>query len=415
MRGVIAVLMACACGSSVRESPAPGAAVKWPAQRWQAARTTLTFAEPAARYNEPLRAPEHNALTTKLVAEIKASAKAAGRAIPEEDERLFLAMAGLAAVMPYDSTLPYSFIEFALHTNGVIETSPHMLVAWGDVVERTEALVAELRPAFDRTFKEGEAPRIGIGLSARNGSTNGVVVVALQGSPVQTNPIPRRLAVDESATLEVKVPAATRANVLVLRPSGHVDLPPLVTSGDTVTAQLDCGGSTGKMFVEVVMDGQESRAKFPIWCGLEPPRTLVLDAPGEAHLDVDAAERELVVRINRDRAAMMLPPLAWNEKLARAARNHSEAMRTEHNVSTTLASGTLKQRLVVNYGLGPTMGGVARAYGVGEVHRGLTELPSTRGPFVIPNATQIGVGVAYGEELFEGLREMYVTTVVAPD
>jgi hypothetical protein len=53
---------------------------------------------------------------------------------------------------------------------------------------------------------------------------------------------------------------------------------------------------------------------------------------------------------------------------------------------------------------------VARAYGLGEAHQGLMNSPGHRANLMSSNATHIGIGVVFGEEV-SGRKEIFITQV----
>ena len=86
----------------------------------------------------------------------------------------------------------YSLVEFALHRNGIIEPSPHLLVVWGDI-DSPQLIVEQLQPRLAEILADGATARLGIGAVKRLADGSGAVVFALQGSGVSTSPIPRAL------------------------------------------------------------------------------------------------------------------------------------------------------------------------------------------------------------------------------
>ena len=167
----------------------------------------VTFApssQPATRYNEPLQAPPKTALGDATIAAVRAAAIKAGTQVPVPDARLFRACAELAEIVPEEGVIAYSFVEFAMQRNGIVEPSPHMLLVWGDI-DSPQVIVEQLVPRLADFLLDGATARMGIGIAKRLPDGTGVVVLALQGSGVATSPIPRSVKIGASFTVDAVV------------------------------------------------------------------------------------------------------------------------------------------------------------------------------------------------------------------
>jgi uncharacterized protein YkwD len=351
---------------------------------------------------------------------VRDAATRAGRRVPVADERLFLASTALATVATEDGAVAYSLVEFALQTNGIIEPSPNVLVAWGRLYEPGgDGIPAMMRPALDRIFRGSEISRVGLGAVVRGRRGYGAIVLALLPSRVRTSPIPRAVAADAAVDFEIGLePGLQDPHVLVTLPSGTVELFEAQAKGtDTFSARLECRGATGKMQVELAArseEGDESLAKFPVWCGVEPPRTFPIARPAnDAPADPAEAERAIFELVNRERTKLGRPALRWDETLAKVARDHSAEMRRVNVVTDRIPHGlSIRQRVRATRSELETTASVGRAYSVAEAHQGLMDLPSTRRKLIADGATDIGIGIVYGE-VVGGMRELYITQIVA--
>lgn len=381
----------------------------------------VTFAPasaPAIRYNEPVVAPPPSALGDAIVTAVRDAAVGAKLPVPVADARLFQACAELAKVVPEEGIIAYSLVEFALHRNGIIEPSPHLLVVWGDI-QSPAAIVEQLQPRLAEILADGATARIGIGAAKRRPDGIGAVVFALQGSGVKTSPIPRSVPAGGSFAIDATVDARYRdPHVFVTRNHGAVEQIGLKSGkGGAFTAQVPCGDATGKQQVEITAsDAQGSTvlANFPVWCGEEPPATLTV-APSNDDVPVKdplEAERRVLALVNRDRGAAGLPPLAWDDRVADVSRAHSEEMRKTKvvaHVSPTTGSAADRIR-VAKIKTALVLENVARAYGLGEAHQGLMNSPGHRANLMSGSATHIGIGIVFGEEI-SGRREIFITQV----
>jgi uncharacterized protein YkwD len=385
----------------------------------------VTFApmsEPATRYNEPLQAPPPSPLGDATIAAVHEVAKQANLPVPVADARLFRACAELAEVVPEQGIISYSLVEFALHRNGIVEPSPHLLVVWG-TLDATDVIVAQLKPRIAEILADGATARVGIGAAKRNADGTGAVVFALQGSWVTTSPIPRAVKAGGSFTVDAVVDARYKnPEVFVTRDSGATERLDLkhgskVGSAGSFTTQVACGTRLGKQQVEITAadhQGSTVLANFPVWCGAEPPLTLTVE-PSRDDVPISdplEAEKRLLALVNRDRAAANLPPLLWDDKVADVSRAHSTEMRRTKvvaHISPTTGSAADRVR-AAKLKTAVVLENVARAYGLGEAHLGLMNSPGHRANILSQQATHLGIGVVFGDEI-SGRREIFITQV----
>lgn len=374
--------------------------------------------EPAQRYNEALQAPPRTPLGDAVTAAVKDAAQRAGTNIPIADARLFRTCAELAEVVPEEGVIGYSLVEFALHRNGIIEPSPHLLVVWGDI-DSPQLIVDQLQPRLAEILADGATTRLGIGSARRQADGTGAVVFALQASGVSTSPIPRALPTGGSFQLDAVVDTRFKEpEVFITYDSGSTERLDLKSGhAGGFTSKVGCGSHTGRQQVEITasdINGSTVLANFPVWCGAQPPVSMTLDpssddAPVTTTVD---AENRLLALVNRDRLAAGLAQLTWDDKVAAVARGHSDEMRrtkTVAHISPTTGSAADRVR-AAKIRTAVVLENVARAYGVGEAHQGLMNSPGHRANITSRAATHLGIGVVFGEEV-SGRREIFITQV----
>ena len=381
----------------------------------------VTFApasEPAMHYNEPPQAAPHTALGDAVTAAVRAAATRAGRPVPVPDARLFRVCSELAEVVPEEGIVAYTLVEFALQRNGIIEPSPHLLVVWGDIGS-PEVIVQQLSPRLAEILGDGATARLGVGASRRKPDGSGVVVFALQGSGISTSPIPRAVAAGSSIAIDAVVdPRYRDPEVFVTHEDGSTQRLALKQgNAGNLTSQVPCGARKGRQQIEITASdaaGSTVLANFPVWCAAQPPQAVTIE-PG--HDDPPAAtpedaEHHLLANLNRDRVAAGLPALSWDERVAAVARGHSEEMHRTHNVAhiSPLTGSAADRVRAAKIKTGVVLENVARAYGVNEAHDGLMNSPGHRANMMSGEATHIGIGVVFGDEV-SGRREMFVTQV----
>jgi uncharacterized protein YkwD len=417
----IAVLLALAviaCGPPQQVGGRPS----WRAAPAAATRVPpVTFAptsEPAHSYNEPIQAPPKTPLGDAMQAAVKAAASQLHLPTPVSDARLYRACAELAQIVPEEGVVSYSFVEFALQRNGIIEPSPHLLVVWGDVDAPTE-VVDQLKPRLAEILADGATARVGIGAVKRNPDGTGAIVFALQGSGVATSPMPRSLAKAGSFAIDAVVESRFKdPEVFITHDDGTTERLVLdVGRSGAFKAAVACAKHVGRQQVEITASdaaGSTVLANFPVWCGTDPPPTLTVEPTADDGVIVDApeAEKRLLALMNHDRTAAGLPALIWDERVAEVARAHSEEMRRTKvvsHVSPTTGSAADRVKLA-KIKTAVVLENVARAYGVGEAHAGLMNSPGHRANLMSATATHVGIGAVLGDEV-SGRRELFVTQV----
>ena len=337
---------------------------------------------------------------------------------PVADARLFRACAELAEIVPEDGVIDYSLVEFALQRNGIIEPSPHLMVVWGDV-DAPDLIVQQLEPRLAENLADGAVARLGIGAARRKPDGTGAVVFALQGSAIATNPMPRALPDGGSFAIDAVVDARFHdPEVFVTHDDGTTDRLALEPgrSGGFKTA-VACARHHGRQQVEIAAvdpSGSTVLANFPVWCGSEPPASVTF-APArddDGPISASEAEQRLLQLLNHDRQAAGLPALVWDPRVAAVARAHSDEMRRTGivaHISPTTGSAADRVR-AANIKTAVVLENVARAYAVAEAHAGLMNSPGHRTNVLSPQATHVGIGVTYGDEV-AGRREMFLTQV----
>ncbi|HXJ20219.1 MAG TPA: CAP domain-containing protein [Polyangia bacterium] len=372
-------------------------------------------AQSYAPTSENVREPPGDLLRDRIIAEVRAVARHAGAPPLLEDPRLDWAVTDLARSLHGDDLPSREAVDFLMAHYGLIEPAPHLFMTRGNAAS-SEQMVQHAHEQAAVLLAAGPVGRVGIGV-ARHGDEVSLVA-AFQDTPLDLlEPIPRQLPHGRTTTIHAQVVSRFRGpQVVVTTPDGQVhEAPPALR--DTVSADLRCGPD-GRYQVEVVANGEAGPAvlaNFPVFCGVRPTAVLEgLVAMAKGSDDPEAAERELIQLVNRDRARAGLPALIPDANLAAIARAHSRDM-AEHefvgHVSPT--TGTAMDR-VRRAGLRPdlVLENVGRAYGAAEAESGFLASPGHRGNLLDPHARRLGVGVVFGREV-TGTRPMYVTQLMS--
>jgi uncharacterized protein YkwD len=377
----------------------------------------LAPAAPASRaYNDPPRSvPPSSPVGDAVVAEITTLSTSASLPVPVADGRLFEAARQIAMVVPAEGVIPYPLVEFALQHNGIVEPSPHLLVVWAPA-DQPGLIVEQLRPRLIEALQIDPIARIGVGAARREGSD--VIVVALQSSYLELEPVPRQLGADERVPINARIQGTFKdPDVFVTRDDGTVERLALrVGEGGAIAAELSCSKRRGRQQVEITAadaTGSTVLANFPVWCDEAPPTRIaaaVAQDDVEPVTSVEDAERRMLLLVNKDRAAAHLPALELDTRVADVARAHSREMRVTGVVGHVSATtGTAADRVKLGgIRTGLVLENIARAYGIGEAEAGLMNSPGHRANLMSRAATHIGIGIELGEEV-ANRRELFVT------
>ncbi len=354
-------------------------------------------------------------LRDRIVAEVRAVARQAGAAPLVEDARLDWAVTDLARNLHGDELPSREAVDFLMAHYGLVEPSPHLFMTRGNAAA-SEQMVQHAHEQAAALLAAGPVSRVGVGIARRADEVS--VVAAFQDTPLQLlAPIPRQLPHAKGTTIRAQVAKRFRApQVVVTTPDGQVhEAPPALR--ETVGADMRCGAD-GRYQVEVVANGAAGPvvlANFPVFCGVRPTPTLTgLTAMAQEPADPEAAERELIELVNRDRARAGLPALVADPRLTAIARAHSQDMADHDFVGhVSPRTGTAMDR-VRRAGLRPelVLENVGRAYGAAEAESGFLASPGHRGNLLDPKARRLGVGVVYGREV-TGTRPMFVTQLMS--
>jgi uncharacterized protein YkwD len=384
----------------------------------------IVFAPPgpsATHYNDGKPAPVPRApLSDAILGAIVDACGDIGCKPPAADGRLSAAIGELAEVVPEDGQLPYQLVEFALQRHGIIEPSPDLVIIWGSL-DDPAPMLEQLRPRLPSILASAPSSRpltrMAVGTSLRHGD-EGVAILALQSSHVDTQPIARALPRGGSLVVEGAIRDGYRKpEVFVTRENGKVEH---VAEGEGVRfkARIPCDGRKGKQQVEITAvdaAGSTVLANFPVWCNEDAPESITV-VPDEDDTrpvtDAAGAEARMLALLNRDRAAHSLPPLMLAQDVAAVARAHSREMHATGVVAhvSPMTGSAVDRVRAARIRTPMVLENIARAYGVGEAQSGLMNSPGHRANILSSEATHVGIGIELGEAV-AGRRELFVTQV----
>jgi uncharacterized protein YkwD len=359
------------------------------------------FAPPAPGSTVDMLADPLARTLCELVAK---TAPSLGQSPPQPDGRLGAVAETLADTLGPDDVPGLELQEFLLSHFGLGDPIPELSMF--QVGMDDDTIRNKFAARIPGMLREGPFGRVGVGV-VRHFWGRTSVVLALQRTDVELLPIPRRLAAGDSAYIAGRLLRGRREpRVLVAPPRGEVQT--LEVHGgqytDGFSTSLRCNAGVGRYQVEIVgtgADGKSVVANFPVFCGVDPPRSAPRSAVGAPETtDRKRAETLAAEAVNRDRAAAGLSTLAWDEALARAARAYSDELARRQVVEhVSRESGDAADRvrragaraLVVYENVG-------RANSIADAERSFMSSPGHRANILARPATRIGVGVTIRQD-----------------
>jgi uncharacterized protein YkwD len=263
--------------------------------------------------------------------------------------------------------------------------------------EDRRILAERLAESVGNFLKRGGQVRYGAS-SQRLAKDKTRVTLVLLGASVEVEPFPRRLAAGQSATVAGQLLGdLSNPSALVSEASGKLATLPQ-PPGKAFRFEVRCGDRPANLHVEVRGErgGQpQSVANFPIACATELPTSVAVSTKDTWPGDVAGQERRVLDEINAERSAAGLAPLAWDDKVAVAARNISESLAdqlrkgeapTPPDVAARLKEvGVSSSQVIAN----PAQGRTAE-----DAAYQLLRSPSHRANFMNPDVTHAGTGIA---------------------
>ena len=343
---------------------------------------------PLARYGEPM-----SSSTTTPVGD---AVIAATHAV--YDEHLARACANLTAIANPDVPVDANALEIAWSSAGIIDAPTKPIVIRTTNAQAVVAAIGAVPPGS----------HIGIAQAQD-------LVVAAVTTPVMTAapfgrgaPTTGDFVIDGRLTrrfdrVQIEV-AWDDHSVLTLSP----DL-----STSRLVAKIACKNRStlGRVSISGIDHATSTvLARFPIWCGIDPPHELVvdplLDASGDT--DNDKAAHRMFLLLQRDRVAAGLPPLAWDDRAATAALEHAEDLRAG------IRAGTPPQFRKVSFTVPKVVSNIVTATTIDDAYAKIMADPTPRAHSMSAEMTAGGIGVVgNAQELY--ISQLFVSVPVVQD
>lgn len=329
----------------------------------------------------------------------------------EGDGRLGLLAAWLAERMGSGATLPPLEVTrfFAWHL-GMPEQTPQVVLIGVPTAEATASAVADQVAGYLRRQKYHA---YGASIVDRQGLA--IVVVALAARPFTLDDFPRSFAEGGTQTLRGRLAEGYSRGVVDLRrPDGtttRID----AGTGMTLEAALPLD-AVGPYEVRIAADGPQGStivARFPVYVGTEPPRSIRLgqDAPPPVSDSAESVAADLLTRINATRAEQGVPALVAHPGLSEVASAHSADMAEHdflaHNSPTTGSPADRLRTAQLTSGL--LLENIGRGADSASIHASLLATPQHRANMLNRDITHVGIGVVADEQ---NGRSVWVVTEV---
>ena len=385
-------------------NPSTGDVASWPEWAPALAKQGASFAPvtaPAASYDAPVAAAGMDEFETLASAALERVAQRAGVAAPVLDVRLSALARSQAALPESEAGESRDVARFLLEHHGIFDQRVRFQGAGsnGSLADALASYDDDLLEVVN-ALKRGGVLRFGAGVGPTRGNGLRMLWVALSRDIMTLQRVPRMVAT--GAGFEVRgtlVPPLGDAALEVTGIDGQVSSAAVThPTPEGFVATVTCPARPGRIVLEVLASdssGPMVAGIFPVYCGMRPPTSVVVDQLEiGGYTDLADAERQVFTRLNADRAAANLPALTWSDDAAVLARAHSQDMATggffahvspthgDFEARTATLSGRYKGE---NIGMGQSPAGIQSS---------LMGSPGHRSNILSSDFTEIGIGAA---------------------
>ncbi len=354
----------------------------------------------------------------KVAAEVQKASVSVSAPMPLRDGRLDLVATDIARATVGKKLPTFDAIAFLVHHYGLVEPEPYLVMVLGPA-QADAVLLSDLAKQAPAVFRMGDWRRIGVGV--QRGKDETTVVLALQTQNLELAPLPRRLPSKGTVLMIGRLLGRyAKPVVLLATPQGLVRNLSLKARKGRFELILACDAGDGVYQVEVEGDdgrGPAVLANFPVYCGVEVPSSIAMNGMDPTRrLDPEEAERELLILVNRDRAAAGLEPVERDSRLQEVARAYSREMaRTGEVAHVSSKSGAAMDRVrAARVSPLPSMlaENLGRAFSTREVESAFMGSPGHRANILNPDMTHLGIGVVAGQAV-GGATPLFFTQLFA--
>ncbi len=245
-------------------------------------------------------------------------------------------------------------------------------------------------------------------------------VVAVQEVHLDMDPVPRQVPCRRPIRIRGRLDKEfRRPKVAVTGPDGRITEMSLQIAGSRFAGRIALKGGKGRYQVELLAEGPTGPtvlANFPLYCGVDAPRSFRVREPESGPRDPLRAERYLFEAVNRERHGRGLPVLIWNKVLARVARNHSAEMCQTGDFGHRSARSGRPEDRVRRAGVAASMvaENVASASNAASAHDALMASPGHRANILTKDLAEVGIGAVLCRMAHGGVQLMVTELFIRP-
>ncbi len=303
-------------------------------------------------------------------------------------------------------------MDYYLLKNGLADPGYY---AFATGYSREVSLSDNLTDEFLKDILRNRYSHIGIGTAEFGYLHVATVIFTKRG--IKMEPFPQLVRPDETYLLKAEILGDNKnPQILIANPRGEVrEVALRKKRGRAIEAEISFNEGQGRYKIEIMGEdyqGPKILALFPVYLGVKPPARPEL-SPLKVEVKYRSskeAEREMVKLINQDRKKYRLPPLRVLPELSQIARQHSMDMRDNHFFAHySPRSGTPQDRITrSSIAYSNITENIAQDYSLRRAEEHLMESPGHRLNIIDPQATRVGVGIAFGQDP-SGAQIMHIT------
>ncbi len=318
----------------------------------------------------------------------------------------------LARSAPNGSNVPGALLDGVMAWVGLVDPPPRLAVVelpaggapCGAQISAScqEALRSTIAAVRGGLIGAGGTQWFGAGAATLPGGVTRIIV-AMSQRGVQLDPFGNQVAAGGTFVLQGRLLGSrSKPSVEVVDAAGRwFTLPARVTRNE-FKAELTCDRGRGAYQVEVLAQGQygpEVVANFPVYCGVQAPRTLRVEVE-EVGAEVTAQDvaRSNFAALNNTRTKQGLAPLQWDNAAAAVAEAHSQDMLSNNFVGhDSPRTGDVEARFRrAGIAMSVLRENVGRGYGPRGIHESLMASPGHRINMLATDVTHVGIGAVIG-------------------
>jgi uncharacterized protein YkwD len=224
------------------------------------------------------------------------------------------------------------------------------------------------------------------------------VVLLLLDQTMDLDPVPRRLEANSQAPLNGRlVGTYVNPKIIISNPAGQLETPS-VPPGQAFHAELRCADHPGRIQVQIEAEDKGSEravANFGVACAMDQPTSVAIAAPAPGKpVDIASEEKKLFELVNGERTAAGLSPVAWDDSVARVARDIAETQRDRSQKGSTKEIDVVERLKQADVSSPLVLQNPARARSAEDAHARFAASSAHRANYMNPSITHAGIGIA---------------------